>query len=1389
MRPSAHAVHDPRIKERHLKAAIHDYYFARSLRLVKPGGIITFITSRYTLDKVNPRVRRHIAEHAELLAVARLPENAFRKNAGTEVVTDVLILRRKASPSGVDNKLAWIETDALANAEEYRVPVNRLYIERPELMLGVPGCSRGMYGDHEFTLKPDGRDLAAALRDSLISQLPFQAITATMVNQSTSAPLPAEDAQEKEKADAVDLDRLSGISRQRASLLLDIYSAAKQVIKLQLLDAEDEKLIEAQRELNSLYLRFTARYGPVNAKQNLRDLDGRSPLVPFLRALEEPAGKGSWKRAAIFHSRTIRPRKDFAQISSPKDALFFCLNECGRVDLDRIAVMTGQTKEEAVGALRGLIFETTSGDWATADEYLSGNVVEKLKEAQAAAALNPRFQENVEALTAVQPTPLGTEEIAARLGSGWIPPSVVRQFIREIVPQFDGQVKYVESLGVWKIEGSNYWARYSIEATQTWGTARMNAIDLLDDGLNLRTPMIYDEIDEPAGTRRVLNDTETVAAQAKLAEIKMKFVEWLWSSEARARELCAIYNERYNCLRERRYDGSHLQLPGMNSSITLRPHQLDGIARILQSKATLLGHCVGAGKTFLMVAAAMELKRLGLCHKTMAVVPNHLPAQWEAEARRLYADINVLAPSKEDLSASQRGELLSRISTGSWDLIIVPHTAFKMLPVAPDTIARYIQREIDVLREYLESIPKDERGDNRKTIKEIERAIKKLEVKLKDCESAILRDSKHTITWEELGVDGLFVDECFPYEARILTDQGELQIGEIVEKRLKVKALSCDTATGTMEWKPVIGWSAKRLGKRLVRVNHEGGSFICTEDHKIWTVEAGYVKAIELKSDQTLRTVRRGTVSGAGEEEQGVLQSQVRGASTVRHSLYHHCLSGMPEGICPATTKRNEKILLTELRSESVTEAGGNEGLRVVWSSVHKESLEQQGQGSAVLRLRVCGEVATQQARGEGAIQETYGSVLRTAQRLQIAGSIGADEEEQPDERSRRGRKDAPKAGRSYLFVQGRQSDSDHTPGFARRKTRPAGGVCDLDGTRERSISVAAPCLQSGYCGPVENAGHRGRRQFTQAEEMEVFGPAQGIRLECSRVVGVEVLEQGSAGGLGGSGGENRIVYDLEVADNHNFFAEGVLVSNCHLYKNLYCPTKMRNVAGLPTADSQRAFDAFIKVRSLLDGGGRVVFATATPVSNTLAEVYVMMKFLQLDTLEEMGIAHFDAWTQLFAETSQGLEMKPDCSGFRVNTRFCKFTNLPELAALWRQALDVKNADQLNLPRPRIAGGAPQVITIPASPELKRFVKNLAARVEAIKSRRVSPEADNMLKITTEGRKAALDIRLVMPDAPRPAYSKIEAVADKIAEFYKQSQHLRGAQAIFSDLGVPVRRR
>jgi N12 class adenine-specific DNA methylase len=1001
-----YAVSDPQIKQKHLKAAIHDYYFARSLNLLRPGGVIAFITSRYTLDKMNDRVRRHIAESADLLAAVRLPEGAFRRNAGTEVVTDVLILRKRAAPvNSADETLAWVKTGEItltdARGESRPVTINSLFAARPSLMLGRPALARRMYREEEFTLEADDRDLPAALREALVAQLPPRILSGAAAEGA--APVGAAESVDEDRAGAVNLDEFSGAARHRNVALLDLYGAAKKVIRLQLLDADDELLGAAQKELNQLYDRFRARFGFTNAKQNLRDLKKGSPLVPFLKALEEPTGKGSYRKAAFFTARTIRPVRRTAQASSAKEALLLCLNERGRVDVRRIAGLAGQSTEDAVKALDGLIYETPSGDYQTAEEYLSGNVIQKLGEAEAAAAIDPRFRANVEALASVIPTPLTAEQIAARLGSGWIPAEVVAGFIKELVPQFEGKVGYLESLGTWKIENPGYWARTSIEATETWGTARQNAIDLVDDALNLRTPTVYDEVTEGGEARRVLNDAETVAAQAKLAEIRLKFAAWVWLDEARARRLCEIYNGRYNCLRGRRYDGSHLQLPGMNSAVTLRPHQLDGIWRILQSKATLLGHSVGAGKTYLMIAAAMELRRLGLCHKVMAVVPNHLPAQWEAEARRLYPNIRVLAPAKDELSRSQRGELMSRIATGSHDLVIVPHSAFKLLPLSPERVAAYVRREIGTLEEYLEDIPPGERGDRRNTVKEIQRAIKKLRARLETCEAEIRRDSRHTMTWEELGVDALLIDES-------------------------------------------------------------------------------------------------------------------------------------------------------------------------------------------------------------------------------------------------------------------------------------------------------------------------------------------------------------------------------------------------HLYKNLYIPTKLKRVAGLPTGDSQRAFDAFLKVRDLLDRGGRVVFATATPVSNTLAEVYVNMKFLQLDLLKETGLAHFDAWTQMFAETTESLEMKPDGSGFRINTRFNKFTNLPELAALWRQALDVRTPEQLNLPRPSVAGGGPQVVSVPASPALKAFVKSLAARVEEIKNRRVAPEQDNMLKVTGEGRKAALDLRLVLPGNPAPEHSKVKAVVEKIVEFYRQSEDRRGCQVVFCDLATPKSR-
>lgn len=994
-----YAVADAGIRESFLKASIHDYFFAKSLRLLKPGGIIAFITSRYTLDKKSPKVRQSLANHAELLAAARLPRNAFRANAGTEVITDVLILRKRNQPLK-DAQGDWAEVGNITlgndDREEREFSINNFYIAHPERMLGHPTYGRGMYEAEEFLLKDDGRNLAESLARTLISQLPANGYRA-FIELATMDDIGIVSDRDDFLA-AASINQLSERDHACVNQLLEIYVAAKEVIRLQLRDASDEELNAKQQELSDLYSGFKMRFGPINS--NIKKLDPRSPVVPFLKALEIPVGKNLYNRAPLFSQRTIRPARHQSGRYEPKEALLISLNDKGRVDVGYICRLCQRPHDEILSALEGLIYETPSGEFVTAEEYLSGEVRQKLREAERAAQFNPAFLKNVEALKTIQPADLGRDEIITRLGASWVPEQIVSDFLVSLVSSFSGSVGYVPALAIWKIEDVSAWARCSVEATQTWGTSRVNAFELIEDILNLRTTTITDEVKAPdGGTRRVVNDNETIAAQAKQLEIKQKFAEWVWKDEGRAATLIRIYNERFNAFRKREFDGSHLVLPGMSADITLYQHQKNSIWRCLQDRATLLAHCVGAGKTFTMIAAVMELKRLGLCHKSLIVVPNHLPAQWAAEAIRLYPNIRLLAPGKEHLTSSQRGELLSRIATSDYDAIIIPQTAFKMLQLNPETVRNYIQHELDTLTGYLEDF-ESASGKNRRSIKEVQRAIKKLKARLDDTNQQIKRIAADTITWDELGIDALFIDEF-------------------------------------------------------------------------------------------------------------------------------------------------------------------------------------------------------------------------------------------------------------------------------------------------------------------------------------------------------------------------------------------------HCYKNLYCPTKMSRVAGLPNTDSQRAFDCFIKVRSVLENGGRVICATATPVSNTLAEVYVCQKYLQLETLQQLGLDHFDAWVQQFAETTQSLEMTPDGSGFRMNTRFNKFTNIPELSKLWQQVLDVKSAAELNLPRPKLKGGRPEIISVPASDELKEYVHELARRVEAIKGRRVSPHIDNMLKVTGDGRKAALDIRLVKSDSPRPARSKVMALVDNIEQLYREAQNTRGVQLVFLDVSTP----
>lgn len=1004
---------DRAVREHFLRASIHDYYFAKALRVARAGGIIAFITSRFTLDKQDVRVRRFVAQHAELLACVRLPNNAFTANAGTQVVTDIIILRKRVAPVSPDEARGerWTETIEHTVSDERGTPVgitlNRIFAEDESLMLGRACIGQhGLYGRNEFTVvAEEGVDLKAQLTRTLRRLLPADLLASqTDVDNSQTLP-PTHEACEPDSFELIAQAELAGISEARASWeqaraehLLEIYRTAKEVIRIQVDGERDESLQAAQSELNRSYDRFRIRYGYINSKQNLTAFNGQNSILAFLRALEEavPHGTG-FRKAPLFTTRTIRPLRLAARPESAAEALLLSLNETGRADPEAIALSCGRPAEQVREELRGLVFQTPSGEWLTRDDYLSGNVRARLREAEAAARLDPNFQENVEALRAAQPALLGAGEITARLGAAWIPEEVIEGFARSLVPSYRGKIRYLAPTAQWVVEPPSWDASASIEASQTWGTNRVHALDILDDALNLRRTLVFDQIDDKT---RVINQTETVAAQAKLADMKERFQDWVWKDATRERELCRLYNEQFNVMRERRYDGTHLTLAGASNQIELRPAQKDAVWRILQSKTTLVAHTVGAGKTLTAIAAVMELRRLGFARKSMIVVPKHVAPQWAKEARRLYPSLRMLTTDARDFARGERGETMSRIATSDWDLIVIPHPSFKLLPVKPETANHFILLEMERLRNYIAELAEDDERGNRRSIKQMEKTLKRYEAKLKTAEAEIRRDSTDTITFEEMGVEALFVDEF-------------------------------------------------------------------------------------------------------------------------------------------------------------------------------------------------------------------------------------------------------------------------------------------------------------------------------------------------------------------------------------------------HNYKNLYFPTKMSRVAGLSNTESQQAFDMFIKSQWLLSQGGRFVGLTGTPISNTLCEGYVMMRYFQLDLLRELGLDHFDSWAQSFGETVTGVEMRPDGSGFRVNTRFAKFVNLAELARLQRLCWDVRTPEQLNLPRPTLAGGCPITVAVEASPELVEYVGELSRRSERINARGVDPSVDNMLKITSDGRKAALDMRLVKPEFGELPHNKIDALVERVGKLWQRTHVNRGAQIIFCDLATP----
>ena len=1001
--------------------SIHNYFFAKAIDQVRPGGIVAFVTSRYTLDSKDSSARKHIAERADLLGAIRLPNNAFRANAGTDVVSDIIFLQKRDRP--IDHEPDWVQ---LGKTED-GFAINQYFADHPEMVLGELTTESTQYG-HDLTVTPiEG----AVLADQLAEAIQHLEGQYTEVEVETPDIADAENERHILPADpdvknfsytVVDGEvyyrensvmtqvELSDTAKGRVTGMVELRQIVNELINQQLNDFSDADIKAMQEKLNTAYDAFSAKYGLLNDRKNGRLFEQDSSYY-LLCSLENLDEQGQLKsKAAMFTKRTIHPEHTVTSVDTPTEALAVSIGEHGRVDLPYMAELLGTPGEygRITSDLSGVIFKDPGADptdpeagWQMADEYLSGNVRAKLRMAQLAAETNPEFAVNVTALEKAQPKDLEASEIDVRLGATWLAPEIIQKFMAETfqIPYYlrhAVKVRYSPYTAEWRIEGKSAMGRGDITSTETYGTSRANAYKILEDTLNLKDVRIYDAIEDDEGRpKRVLNKTDTMLAQQKQQVIKDAFANWIWQDPQRRISLVRQYNELFNSNRPREYDGSHIHFVGMNPEITLREHQRNAIAHVLYGGNTLLAHEVGAGKTFEMAASAIEAKRLGLCQKSLFVVPNHLTEQWASEFLHLYPNAKLLVARKKDFETVNRKKFCARIATGDYDAVIIGHSQFERIPLSYERQERIIQEQIDETLAAIEEL-KANAGENF-SIKQMEKTRKTLETKLEKLRSDERKDD--VITFEQLGVDRLFVDES-------------------------------------------------------------------------------------------------------------------------------------------------------------------------------------------------------------------------------------------------------------------------------------------------------------------------------------------------------------------------------------------------HFYKNLFLTTKMRNVAGLSTSEAQKSSDMFGKCRYLdeITGGRGVVFATGTPVSNSMSELYTVMRYLQYSTLQQKGLTHFDCWASTFGETTTAIELAPEGTGYRARTRFAKFFNLPELMSMFKEVADIKTSDQLHLPVPDA-----KFETVVAKPSeiQKEMVQELSKRAAKIHSGAVDASEDNMLCVTNDGRKIGLDVRLMNPLLPDDPNSKLNTCVRNVLQIWEEGKEQKLTQLLFCDLSTP----
>lgn len=1005
----AYQVSDRRYDRHHFM--IHDYFIAKSLDLIRPGGVVAVVTSSGTLDKQNPAVRQYIANRAELLGAIRLPNNAFQRNANTSVVSDILFFQKRDRASIEEPE--WLNIKEIP--EGYSV--NAYFAEHPEMVLGDFTTESTQYGKQEVTVKPkEGITLEEQLKEAIrnihgtIKELELSDteleedvvfIPADPEVKNFSFTVVDDEVYYRENS-VMNRMELPAMTAERVKGMVKIRDITNELIQCQMEEGSDEQITKLQGKLNEEYDTFTAKYGLLSSNANKRAFSQDSSYC-LLTSLEFLDDKGELKRKAdIFSKRTIRRAETVTSVDTASEALAVSIGERAGVDLSYMSQLSGKTEEELTEELAGVIFKNPIGEkWEPSDEYLSGNVREKLQTAKQFAEDHPEYQVNVQYLEQVQPKDLDASEIEARLGATWISEDYITRFMAETfhTPRYyigsKVKVQYAEVTGQWNVMGKNVDSYGNALVTSTYGTQRANAYRLLEDALNLRDTKIYDTVQDADGEHRELNRKETMLAQQKQELIKEEFKEWIFKDLHRREDLCKIYNERFNSIRPREYDGSHIQFVGMNPEITLMPHQKNAVAHVLYGNNTLLAHCVGAGKTFQMIAAGMESKRLGLSQKNLYVVPNHLTEQWGSDFLRLYPGANILVATKKDFEPANRKRFCSRIATGDYDAVIIGHTQFEKIPLSKERQIAMLEDQIADITFSIEEAA-HQAGQNY-TIKQLEKTKKSLQTRMKKLNDQTRKDD--VVTFEQLGVDRLFVDES-------------------------------------------------------------------------------------------------------------------------------------------------------------------------------------------------------------------------------------------------------------------------------------------------------------------------------------------------------------------------------------------------HSFKNLFLYTKMRNVAGISQTDAQKSSDMFMKCRYMdeLTGGRGITFATGTPVSNSMTELYTIMRYLQYDTLMRMGMGHFDSWAATFGETVTAIELSPEGTGYRAKTRFARFFNLPELISIFKEAADIQTSDMLNLPVPE-AEFINEVLK--PSEEQQDMVAAFSERAESVRAGMVNPTEDNMLKITNDGRKCALDQRLLNELLPDAEKSKVNTCVENAFQVWDEGKADRTTQLIFCDLSTP----